>query len=434
MYFNLLSFIMDEIYAKRDTMNRRDLLWALSLYGTAIGAGVLFLPIKMGSGGLIPLVMMLILAFPVIFLSHRALCRFVLSSSASSDDITIVAQKYFGNIGGMVITILYFCAIFPVLLIYAVGITNTLDSFIVHQMHMSAPNRLFLSFVLVGILIFIVSFGQEVIVKVMSVLVVPFIIVLMLIALCLIPEWNMDLFTNVDFSLGRDIKSLWLLLPVMVFAFNHSCIISSLAVYAKEKYSNNADAKSSKIIATSNILMIATVMFFVFSFMMCLTPSDFKLAQTENISILSLLANIADRFDNPIFKLIAPIMVYVAPAIAFVAMWKAFFGHYLGAQEGFNQILFKLSSHKISPKVAKKTTITLTFIIAWIASYMNPQILGMIDKFVGPVLAIILFIIPLIAIYSFDELKKYKKPLQNLFILVFGLLTISAAIYSIIYN
>ncbi|PAF53956.1 serine/threonine protein kinase [Helicobacter sp. 13S00482-2] len=415
-------------------MSRRDLLWALSLYGTAIGAGVLFLPIKMGSGGLIPLVMMVILAFPVIFLSHRALCRFVLSSDVGSDDITVVAQKYFGSIGGMIITILYFFAIFPVLLIYTVGITNTLDSFVVHQMHMNSPNRLLLSFILVAILIFIVSFGQEVIVKVMSVLVVPFIIVLMMIALSLIPEWNTDLFKNVNFSWSQDIKSLWLLLPVMVFAFNHSCIISSLAVYSKEKYGNNADAKSSKIIATSNVLMIVTVMFFVFSFMMCLSLDDFRVAQKENISILSLVANIADRFDNPIFKVIAPVLVYVAPMIAFVAMWKAFIGHYLGAQEGFNQILFKISNHKISPSIAKKITISLTFIIAWFASYMNPQILGMIDKFVGPILAIILFIIPLIAIYSFDELKKYKKPLQNLFILIFGLLTISAAIYSIIYN
>lgn len=412
-------------------MNRRDLLWALSLYGTAIGAGVLFLPIKMGTSGLIPLVLMLILAFPVIFLSHRALCRFVLSSTESSDDITVVAQKYFGNIGGMVITILYFCAIFPVLLIYAVGITNTLDSFIVHQMHMVAPNRLLLSFILVAILIFIVSFGQEVIVKVMSVLVVPFVIVLMLIALSLIPEWNINLFTNVNFSLSRDIKSLWLLLPVMVFAFNHSCIISSLAVYTKEKYGNNADTKSTKIIATSNVLMIVTVMFFVFSFMMCLSPSDFKLAQDENISILSLVANIADRFENPIFKVIAPVLVYVAPLVAFVAMGKSFFGHYLGAQEGFNQILFKLSSDKISPKVAKKITIVFTFIISWLVAYENPKILDIIDNIVGPVLAIILFIMPLYAIYRFKALHKYKKPLQNLFILVFGLLTISAAIYTI---
>lgn len=29
----------------------RDFTWALSLFGTAVGAGVLFLPIKAGAGG-----------------------------------------------------------------------------------------------------------------------------------------------------------------------------------------------------------------------------------------------------------------------------------------------------------------------------------------------------------------------------------------------
>ncbi|PAF46947.1 serine/threonine protein kinase [Helicobacter sp. 12S02634-8] len=412
-------------------MNKRDFLWVLSLYGTAIGAGVLFLPIKTGVGGLVPLVMMIVLSFPITFLAHRALCRFVLSSSMRSDDITIVAQEFFGKAGGIVITLLYFCAIFPILLIYSVGITNTLDSFIVHQMHLQAPNRLLLAFILVGILVLIVSFGQEMIVRVMSTLVFPFIIVLMLIALALVPEWNLELFKNISFSWQEDTKKLWLMLPVMVFAFNHSPIISSLAVYAKSQYGKKADEKSSKIIATSNILMIVSVMFFVFSFMMSLHQDDFIHAQEQNISILSLLANIADRFENPIVKAIAPILVYVAPLIAFVAMGKSFFGHYLGAQEGFNRILFKISRDKISLKTAKKITIIFTFLVSWLVAYANPQILDIIDQIVGPVLALILFIMPLYAIYRFDALKKYKNPLENLFILIFGLLTIAAALYSI---
>ena len=47
--------------------NKSDTIWMLSLFGTAIGAGVLFLPINAGMGGLIPLLAMLILAFPLTF-------------------------------------------------------------------------------------------------------------------------------------------------------------------------------------------------------------------------------------------------------------------------------------------------------------------------------------------------------------------------------
>lgn len=60
-------------------MAQTDTMWMLGLYGTAIGAGVLFLPINAGVGGMIPLIIMAILAFPMTFFAHRGLTRFVLS-------------------------------------------------------------------------------------------------------------------------------------------------------------------------------------------------------------------------------------------------------------------------------------------------------------------------------------------------------------------
>lgn len=48
----------------RSAWRKTDTMWMLGLYGTAIGAGVLFLPINAGVGGMIPLIIMAILAFP----------------------------------------------------------------------------------------------------------------------------------------------------------------------------------------------------------------------------------------------------------------------------------------------------------------------------------------------------------------------------------
>ena len=67
------------VVSKTDTSNdyrkwrKSDTVWMLGLYGTAIGAGVLFLPINAGIGGLIPLIIMAVLAFPMTF-SHTAVC------------------------------------------------------------------------------------------------------------------------------------------------------------------------------------------------------------------------------------------------------------------------------------------------------------------------------------------------------------------------
>ncbi|XKM13240.1 aromatic amino acid transport family protein [Orbaceae bacterium ac157xtp] len=195
----------DKIVKKDNTTtipkwNSTDTVWMLSLYGTAIGAGVLFLPINAGAGGLIPLLVMLVLAFPMTFFAHRALCRFVLSGKSSDGDITVVVEEAFGRTAGIWITALYFFAIYPILLVYSVGITNTVENFMVNQLHMTPPPRIWLAFGLVAALMLIVNLGEKLIVKVMSVLVFPFIAVLLVLALFLIPEWNSALFTNVSFS------------------------------------------------------------------------------------------------------------------------------------------------------------------------------------------------------------------------------------------
>ena len=58
---------------KTSSWRKSDTTWTLGLFGTAIGAGVLFFPIRAGFGGLIPILLMLVLAFPIAFYCHRAL-------------------------------------------------------------------------------------------------------------------------------------------------------------------------------------------------------------------------------------------------------------------------------------------------------------------------------------------------------------------------
>lgn len=51
--------------AKQSSWRKSDTTWTLGLFGTAIGAGVLFFPIRAGFGGLIPILLMLVLAYPL---------------------------------------------------------------------------------------------------------------------------------------------------------------------------------------------------------------------------------------------------------------------------------------------------------------------------------------------------------------------------------
>ena len=155
--------------AQSKTWNRHDTTWVLGLYGTAIGAGTLFLPINAGVGGFWPLLVLALLAFPMTYFAHRGLTRFVLSGKrGASEDITEVVEEHFGVGAGKLITLLYFLAIFPILLVYSVALTNTLGSFMVHQLHMATPPRALLALLLICGLMIVVRSGQGIIVKVMA--------------------------------------------------------------------------------------------------------------------------------------------------------------------------------------------------------------------------------------------------------------------------
>lgn len=405
-----------------------DTVWMLSLYGTAIGAGVLFLPINAASGGLIPLLVMAVLAFPMTFLSHRALCRFVLIGKAS--DITVVVEQQFGKQLGYLITLLYCFAIYPILLMYSVSLTNTIESFIQYQLHFPPPSRAIISFLLIALLMLIVQCGEMLIVNIMSTLVYPFITILMVIALCLIPQWTTAIFQNISFSgaihQGGNglLLTLWLLIPVTVFSFNHSPIISPLAVAKTKQYGKFAEKKCSQIIKYSNILMVITVLFFVFSCALCLTPENLQEAKVQNISILSYLAN---HFHTPF-------LTWVAPIVAFIAMCKSFLGHYLGAKEGLYGVAiktFKFANIHVqeTSKILHISTITFIFITAWLVSIYNPNVLTLIESISGPLFALLLFLMPMYAIHTVPALAKYKGKKSNIFVTIIGSIAVSAAVY-----
>ncbi|QHM70423.1 HAAAP family serine/threonine permease [Mixta intestinalis] len=406
---------------------KTDTMWMLGLYGTAIGAGVLFLPINAGIGGLVPLIIMALLAFPMTYFSHRGLCRFVLSGSNPGEDITEVVEEHFGTGAGKVITLLYFFAIYPILLVYSVAITNTVESFLTNQLHIQAPPRVLLSLLLIVGLMMIIRFGKEAIVKTMSLLVFPFVAVLMLLALWLIPNWSTAIFQEASLSGNGDglMMTMWLALPVMVFSFNHSPIISAFAVAKREEYGEEAEAKCSRILAFSHVMMVLTVMFFVFSCVLSLSPANLAEAKAQNISILSYLAN---HFNTPM-------MAWLAPIVAMVAITKSFLGHYLGAREGFNGLIIKSLRGRgktINENKLNRLTALFMLLTTWLVATWNPSILGMIETLGGPIIAVLLFLMPMYAINKVPAMRRYSGALSNIFVVLIGLISISAIVWSLL--
>lgn len=426
-----IEVLSAEPLSRETSWQKQDTIWMLGLYGTAIGAGTLFLPIDAGMNGFIPLLIITLLAFPMTYFSHRALCRFVLSGSQTNSDITSVVDEHFGSSAGRWLTFLYFFAIYPILLMYSVAITNTTQSFISHQIGITPPPRAVVSLMLILGLMAIIRLGEQIIVKSMSLLVYPFIFVLIGLAVYLVPQWNSAFFTfsspglSIGSQVGNMLLTLWLIIPVVVFSFNHSPIISSFAVKQKQLYGKDAEIKGSKILRYSHLMMIGTVMFFVYSCVLSLSPADLALAKKQNISILSYLAN---HFHTPV-------IAYLAPLIAFIAISKSFLGHYLGAREGmFGMVMQAMTKRGLTTCRSRLNLLIDGFMIltCWIVATINPSILGMIETLGGPVIAMILFLMPMYAIAKVPAMKKYQSIFSDVFITLIGLIAFSAMLYGLI--
>ncbi|MEZ8774541.1 aromatic amino acid transport family protein [Vibrio sp. 10N.247.310.17] len=397
--------------------NYKDFTWCLSLFGTAVGAGVLFLPIKAGAGGFWPLVILALIAAPMTWFAHKSLARFVLSSKNPEADITDTVEEHFGKTGANLITFAYFFAIYPIVLIYGVGITNTVDSFLVNQMGMESIPRPLLSGALILAMTAGVVFGKELMLKATSAMVYPLVFILLALSFYLVPDWNTSMMeTSPEWSAMPSI--IWLAIPIIVFSFNHSPIISQFSKEQRRVYGEDAVKKTDAITGGAAMMLMGFVMFFVFSVVLSLSPEQLATAQSQNISVLSYLANVHE----------SPLISYMGPLVAFAAITSSYFGHFLGAHEGLVGLIKSRSGSSIS--TIEKASLAFIVVTTWIVAVVNPSILGMIETMGAPMIAAILFLMPVFAMNKVPAMAKYKTsaPVQ-IFTALCGLAAISSVIY-----
>ena len=408
--------------AKRPASNTE---WAISLFGTAVGAGILFLPINAGSFGFWPLLAATILIGPMTYFSHRGLARMICASPRQGEDITAVVTDYFGKSAGFIISVIYFCAIFPIVLIYGVSITNTVNSFIVNQLNGPTISRPLLAFLLVGIMTIVFAFGQRIVLAVTQFLVYPLIFCLGALSIYLIPRWDVASFMEVGNNDWRVVGAVALIIPVLVFSFNHSPAISQfslamVAAHGREKSSENA----SRALALTAILLTVFTMFFVWSCTLTLGADGLAEAREQNLPVLSYLANVTG----------VPVLAFLSPIIAMVAIISSYFGHVLGATEGGNFLLRSAApraTKKLSEKQLNSIMHGIIFVCAWIVAIIDPSILGLIEAIGGPFIASILYLLPMYAIHRIDALKQFRGRASNVFVVITGLIAVGATIWGL---
>ncbi|MFW0766871.1 amino acid permease [Trabulsiella odontotermitis] len=408
---------MSKIWSKEET------LWSFALYGTAVGAGTLFLPIQLGSAGSLVLLITALVAWPLTYWPHRALCQFILSSNTPVNvGITGAVSHYYGKKIGSLITTLYFIAFFVVVLIYAVAITNSLTEQLAKHQPVTTAVRVMVSAGVVLVLNLIFLMGRHITLKVMGFLVFPLIAYFLFLSLWLTGSWQPQLLAGQMEFTAHTLHQVWISIPVMVFAFSHTPIISTFAIDRREKYGDQAMGKCKKIMKVAYLIICLSVLFFVVSCLLSIPVNYIESAKHEGVTILSALSMMP---DSPGWLALSGIIVAV------VAMSKSFLGTYFGVIEGASEIvktsLNPFGVHK-SRAFNRAVSILLVSGITFVVCCINPNAISMIYAISGPLIAMILFIMPTLSTYLIPSLKPYRS-VGSLITLIVGILCVSVMFF-----
>ncbi|GAB3946460.1 amino acid permease [Corynebacterium tapiri] len=399
--------------------------WTITLFGTAVGAGILFLPISAGSFGFVPLLIATILIGPMTYLSHRAYSWMMTYSPLFGEDVLAVLTDFFGRRAGIILAIIYWFTIFPVVLIYGVSITNTIESFATNQLGLQAPSRWILAPVCVGLMTLALAFGHKIMLAVAQIVVYPLIIALAAVSIYLIPQWDFQSFMEAgDHSVMGVIRSTVLILPVLVFAFAFVAALSQFVISMGEQYGRDHHKQSDKVIRNTVILLTVFTMFFVWSSALAMGADGMREANENNLPVLSYFANVTG----------APFMAYMAPIVVICAIASSYFGHALGTVEG-TQYLFNLSFPKAAKSISSRQLDLLTYLFIFICTsivgILNPSILDMITLVGGIFYAFIIYLLPMFVVNRVDALARFRGLPTNIFVTVMGTIVLIATIWGI---
>ncbi len=203
---------MSKIWSKDET------LWSFALYGTAVGAGTLFLPIQLGSAGAIVLFITALVAWPLTYWPHKALCQFILSSKTSAGEgllaplLIITARKSAVLLPRFIS--LRFCRGINL----CCGDYQFLTEQLAKHIQIDIRIRMAVSFGVVLILNMIFLMGRHATLRVMGFLVFPLIAYFLFLSLYLTGSWQPSLLTGQMSLDSHTLHQVWISIPVMVFA------------------------------------------------------------------------------------------------------------------------------------------------------------------------------------------------------------------------
>ncbi len=391
--------------------------WILTLFGTAVGAGILYLPVQAGTAGIWALGFLTVLLFPLIYYSHKNVVIMLLAYGGNENFAQVLAGhcgRFFKN--GIVLV--YFLTFYFLLFAYLIGLNANLSAFLV-KLDISALERLkgpWLSLLVVTFFAALHLIGEKTILRVMSGVSSVLIVLLFGIAVYLIPFWDITPYFR-EFSLLHSIDDSLLILPILTLSFVFFPALSSmvLAYYSSSAAPHEPerqDDRLNRIVLKTTLLLLLFVLFFVFSCLLSLSPQAFAGAADRNLNCLALLS---DREG------INPAIAAFGPLLGLAALVTSFIGVFFAVRESALHLVHRGLAHRGRGDTTSKTPpdrhrgldviVQLAlFGSLWFLTLVNPSIISLFGLVISPLVAIFIFIMPTVVLMRTHGLGVLRKP------------------------
>ncbi|EOX0971619.1 hypothetical protein ACO4G9_003172 [Vibrio parahaemolyticus] len=260
--------------------------WVIMSIGMAIGAGIVFLPVKVGVLGLWVFLASAVIGYPAMYLFQRLFIN-TLSSSPKCQDYAGVISGYLGNKWGALLGVLYFIMLVIWVFVYSTAINNDSASFL-HSFGITegllSENPLY-GLALVCALVAIASRGEKILFKVSTGLVLIKLCTVALLGVMMIEKWDVANVGAIP-ETGAGLKDAIELLPFTLTSilFIQSLSPMVISYRSKEKSIEVARFKAMRAMKIAFGILFVTVFFYAISFTLAMSHEQAVKAAEEKIN------------------------------------------------------------------------------------------------------------------------------------------------------
>ncbi len=384
--------------------NRESTRLALMFFGTAIGAGLLYLPVQAGAAGLLLSLIGMIVMYPITYYCQKYFIS-LMTNAKDSSSIANTIGEFLGNGVKNFFNIVWICMLLAGLISYGTGLVANLSELLTRYNVISfklTGNVLFIILIM-GSLTAFALFSDKLIIRFIEKATIVLICVIGLIAVLFIPYWDFSNLFNYNYTPYTIAKSSFLMAPVLLFAVIYYCAQPSAVAYAKKEYSNRTVKELEPMLQKStlkaSVLLSVFTAIFVFSLGVSLSPESLQYAADKNLSALAVISLSHSG------GLYVDILVFLGYSMTIIALVTTYYGVQFGLVEG---IVSRLNFMEASEKFKRNLTIIAVNAFYTVVIIFNFSVLKTLGLIVIPSIALLVFVFPTIIIFKTPKLKKYR--------------------------